>query len=176
MNYNGTRQLVISALCVALGVALPFAFHAVPKGGSIFLPMHIPVLLCGLLCGWPFGLACGILTPLLSSLLTGMPPAAYLPSMMCELATYGLIASLLMRAAPTKNRVLGVYLPLIGAMLAGRAVYGVLSALIFAPGKFTMAAFVAGAFVTALPGIVIQLILLPVLVLALEKAGVSQRL
>lgn len=84
MKRSSTRRLVMAALCVALGVVLPMAFHSVPRGGSIFLPMHIPVLLCGLACGWPYGLACGVLAPLCSSLITGMPPAAYLPSMLCE--------------------------------------------------------------------------------------------
>ena len=48
MKRSSTRRLVMAALCVALGVVLPMAFHSVPRGGSIFLPMHIPVLLCGL--------------------------------------------------------------------------------------------------------------------------------
>ncbi|HBN82057.1 MAG TPA: ECF transporter S component, partial [Ruminococcaceae bacterium] len=86
MKTNQTKKLTAAGMCIALGIVLPIAFHAIPNAGSILLPMHIPVLLCGLLCGWPYGLACGVLSPLLSSLLTGMPPAAYLPSMVCELA------------------------------------------------------------------------------------------
>ncbi len=175
MGKNQTKKLVISALCIALGVVLPFTLHAIPNAGSILLPMHIPVLLCGLACGWPYGLACGVLTPLLSSLVTGMPPMAYLPSMMCELAAYGLVAGLLILFIHTGNRVVDLYLPLVGAMLGGRVVYGVLNALVFAAGKFTFSAFIAGAFVTALPGIVIQLALLPAVILILEKAKVIDR-
>ena len=74
-----TKQLVLAALCVALGVVLPVAFHSIPNAGSVLLPMHIPVLLCGLVCGPVYGLLSGILTPLLSSMITGMPPIAYLP-------------------------------------------------------------------------------------------------
>ena len=92
---NNTRRLVMSALCVALGLVLPLAFHAVPNAGQVFLPMHIPVLLCGLICGPVYGLVCGALTPFLSSVLTGMPPSSMLPGMMCELATYGLVGGLL---------------------------------------------------------------------------------
>ena len=84
-----TRKLVSCALCIALGVLLPMAFHVIPNAGSIFLPMHIPVLICGLFCGWPYGLACGILTPFISSVTTGMPPAMILPQMMVELALTG---------------------------------------------------------------------------------------
>ncbi len=123
MRQAQTKKLVFSALCVALGVALPVAFHSIPNAGSIFLPMHIPVLLGGLAGGWPYGLACGILTPLLSSMLTGMPPAAYLPSMLCELAAYGAVSGLLSSVIHTKNRLAGLYVQLILAMLAGRAVY-----------------------------------------------------
>ena len=87
-----TKQLVLAALCVALGVVLPVAFHSIPNAGSVLLPMHIPVLLCGLVCGPVYGLLSGILTPLLSSMITGMPPMAYLPGMLCELSAYGLAA------------------------------------------------------------------------------------
>ena len=91
MEKNHVKNLVTAAMCVALGIILPMAFHTIQNAGSIFLPMHIPVLICGLACGWQYGLLCGVLTPLLSSLLTGMPPAAILPAMLCELAVYGLL-------------------------------------------------------------------------------------
>ena len=83
---SNIRKMVSTALFVALGIALPLAVHSIPNAGRVFLPMHIPVLLCGIACGFPYGLACGILTPLLSSLFTGMPPAPVLPAMLCELA------------------------------------------------------------------------------------------
>nr|WP_122012565.1 ECF transporter S component [Maliibacterium massiliense] len=169
MKNNSVRRLTFTALCIALGVVLPIALHAIPGAGSIFLPMHIPVLLCGLVCGWPYGLVCGALAPLLSSLLTGMPPAGVLPGMLCELATYGLTAGLFARYIKIKPRMAGLYVQLILAMLCGRAVNGVLNALIFSAGSYSMQVFVTAAFVKALPGIVIQLVLLPLLVLLLEK-------
>ena len=98
-----TRKLVSCALCIALGVLLPMAFHVIPNAGSVFLPMHIPVLICGLFCGWPYGLACGILTPFISSVTTGMPPAMMLPQMMVELAVYGLVAGLCEKYNPQKK-------------------------------------------------------------------------
>lgn len=167
---SSTKRLILAALCVALGVVLPIVFHSIANAGSIFLPMHIPVLLCGLICGWPFGLVCGIATPLLSSLITGMPPVAFLPSMLCELAVYGLVSGLLMRWIKTKRLVLDLYLSLIGAMLAGRLVFGLLNALVFRAGAYSLPVWTAAAFVTALPGIVIQLVIVPMLVLALKKA------
>jgi len=168
MSY--VKRSLYTAACIALCVVLPMAFHSVQNAGSIFGPMHIPVLLCGLVCGWPFGLLCGIVGPLLSSLITGMPPMAYLPPMMVELAVYGLVCGLMMQLVRSKNAFADLYISLITSMLAGRIVAGIAKALIFAVGKITMAAWVTSYFVTALPGIVIQLALLPAIVFALMKA------
>lgn len=167
------KNLAFCALCIALCVVLPMAFHAIANAGMIFLPMHIPVLLCGLLCGWPFGAACGLIGPLLSSLLTGMPPAfPTLPAMMLELCAYGVLTGLFYRKLRGN-----LYLSLIGAMLGGRAVSGIANAVLLGiagkPYGFTV--FLTSAFVTALPGIVIQLVAVPLLVAALQKAGLVQR-
>ena len=165
-----TKRLILTGLCIALGIVLPLAFHAIANAGSIFLPIHIPVILCGLICGWPFGLACGVVAPLLSSLFTGMPMVAFLPAILCELAVYGAISGLLMRAMKTGKLVMDVYLSLIGAMLSGRLVFGLLNALIFRAGAYSLELWTTAAFVTALPGILIQLAIIPVLVLSLIKA------
>ena len=164
------KKAMFTAVCAALCVVLPMAFHAIPNAGGIFLPMHIPVLLCGLICGWPFGLACGLVGPLLSSLLTGMPPMAYLPSMLVELATYGLVCGLLMQLVRTKTLYVDLYISLAGGMLIGKVIAGVARALIFAAGSYTMAAWTTSYFVTALPGIALQLALIPTIVFALERA------
>lgn len=164
------KRLIIAAASVALCVVLPMAFHSVPNAGSIFLPMHIPVLLCGLICGWSYGLACGILGPLLSSLMTGMPPMAYLPSMMCEMGVYGLMAGLLFQVVRTKNVYVDLYASLLGAMLTGRVVYGILNALIFRAGEYSMAVWTTSAFVTSLPGIIIQVVIIPLIMIALMRS------
>ncbi len=163
------KKLVFSALCAALCVVLPLLFHVIPDAGTIFLPMHIPVLLCGMLCGWPWGLSCGLLGPLLSSLLTKMPPMAVLPGMMVECAVYGAVSGLLMELLKRKPLVPRLYGSLVPAMLAGRVVSGIVKALIFNPGM-SFSAWVTASFVTALPGILTQLILLPILLLSLSKA------
>ncbi len=167
---NQVRKLVFAGLCVAIGIVLPLAFHSVPQGGMIFLPMHIPVLLCGMAAGPVYGLLCGVLTPALSALMTGMPGAAVLPGMLCELAVYGLISGLLLKFVHTKSRAANVWIALIGAMICGRIVSGLLNALIFRAGQYSMQIWVTASFVTALPGIAIQLIVVPLLVLALERA------
>ncbi len=165
-----TLSIILTALCIALGIVLPMTLHAIPNSGSILLPMHIPVLMCGIICGWPYGLACGILTPLLSALITGMPPMAILPSMICELAAYGLVSGLIYYFVNTKKSVIDIYLSLIGAMIIGRIIYGVINALIFRAGSYTMQIWLTASFVTALPGIIIQIILIPAVILVLQKA------
>jgi hypothetical protein len=167
---SSIKRTVYAAMCLALSVVLPLAFHSIPNAGSVLLPMHLPVLLCGLVCGWPYGLACGALAPVLSSVITGMPPIAYVPAMVCELAVYGLVSGLLNRYVRTGKLFGDIYISLVSAMLAGRVVGGILNALIFSVGKYSMPVWVTGYFVTALPGIIILLVLVPVIVFALEKA------
>lgn len=167
---SAVKKSIITAVCIALCVVLPQAFHAVPNAGAIYLPMHIPVLLCGLICGWSYGLLCGLAGPALSALLTGMPPAAVLPGMLVECGVYGLAAGLLMQLLRTKHLYADLYISLAAAMLLGRVASGIAKALVFSAGSYSMASWVAGSFVTALPGIVIQLALLPSIVYALMRA------
>ncbi|HAW70961.1 MAG TPA: ECF transporter S component, partial [Firmicutes bacterium] len=137
MSY--VKRSIITAACVALCVILPMAFHSIQNAGSILSPMHIPVLLCGLICGPAFGLLSGLVGPLLSSLFTGMPPMAYLPPMIIELAVYGLVAGLMISLIRTKKLYVDLYLCLVIAMIAGRIVAGIAMALIFVPGSYSMA-------------------------------------
>lgn len=168
MKMSPAKRTVLAALFVALCVVLPIAFHAIPNAGAVFLPMHIPVLLCGMVCGWPYGLLCGLMGPALSSLLTSMPPAAVLPAMMVECAVYGMVSGILLNCVHTGRTTADLYISLIGAMLAGRVVAGIAKALIFSPG-ITMSVWIAGSFVTALPGILVQLVVIPLLVGLLMK-------
>ena len=173
MKKNTVKQLVFAAVCLAIGLILPSVFHTLAIPGTIFLPMHIPVLLCGLLCGWQLGGFIGVIVPLLCSALTGMPPI--FPTgvaMVFELCAYGLLGGLFYRKLKWN-----VYLALIGGMVCGRLVSGVANAVFMgmADKAYGLQAFVSGAFVTALPGIAIQIVLIPLIVLALEKSKLSER-
>ena len=172
---NHIRQMVLTALFIAIGVVLPQAFHMIPNAGSVILPMHIPVLLAGLVCGPVFGLVCGIITPTLSSLITGMPPMAYLPSMLCELAIYGLVSGLVTKVVKTGKPIVDIYVALITSMLAGRVIYGIVNALIFRAGEYNMTMWLTASFVTALPGIIIQLVAIPIIIMALRKAKLIEK-
>lgn len=164
------KKSIITAVCIALCYVVPLLFHGVQNAGRVFLPMHLPVFLCGLICGWQYGLLCGLAGPALSSLLTNMPPVAILPSMMLELAVYGCVSGLMMRFIRTKNTYADLYISLIAALLCGRVVAGLMQALIFSKGAYSMTAWVSGYVVTSWPGTLIQLVLLPSVVFALMKA------
>lgn len=168
-----TRKLVLSAFFMALGIVLPFLTGQIQQIGNMLLPMHLPVMLCGFLCGWQYGLAVGLLTPLLRSMMFGMPPM--MPTavaMAVELAVYGLVTGLLYAKLPKKLTY--VYVSLICAMAAGRVAWGIVSIALYgiAGSAFSMQIFLAAAFFNAIPGIILQLVLIPVIVIALKKAGV----
>lgn len=167
---------VSTAVCIALCVVLPFAFHMIPEGGTLFSPMHLPVLLCGVVCGPLYGFLCGICGTLVSSILTGMPGMGYLPTMMVELAIYGLVAGLMIKLMHTGKQITDLYISLLTAMISGRIITGILRALIFTPGAYSLQMWATGYFVSCFPAIIMQLILIPILYVALQRAGlVSKR-
>lgn len=171
MTRTSVQKLVFSALFLAMGLLLPFLTGQIPEIGSRLSPMHLPVLLCGYVCGGAWGAVVGAVTPLLRSLLFTMPPMLSALAMAFELAAYGLAAGLLYHRLPKKAPF--VYVSLVGAMLIGRVVWGVASFFVYRFGMgtaFTWELFAAGAFVNAVPAIILQLMLVPVVVLALQKA------
>ena len=175
-THSSARRLCITAVCLALCCILPMAFHSVGLGSALS-PMHIPVLLCGIVCGGWYGLACGIIGPILSSVLTGMPPIPMLIRMIPELAVYGLAAGLALKYIRTGKDLADLYISLAIAMVLGRIAGGIASALFFMGSgeSYTIALWASGYFVTAVPAIVVHLLLVPVLALTLTKAGVAPK-
>ena len=168
-------RMAYAAVCLALCMVLPFLTGQIPQIGSALSPMHIPVLLAGFLCGPWWAAAVGAVAPLLRFALFGMPPIFPTGVAMCfELAGYGLVSGLLYRKLPKKP--VNIYVSLLAAMLAGRVIWGFVRVLLsgVAGEPFTWAAFMAGAFVNAVPGIIVHIALIPVIVLALRKAGVIE--
>jgi uridine kinase/thiamine transporter ThiT len=170
-TYNKNLKMVLAGLFMALGYVLPFLTGQIPEIGSMLCPMHIPVLICGFICGWPWGLCVGFVTPLLRSLTLGAP--MLFPRAVCmafELATYGAIAGLMHKFLPKKRPYL--YVSLLTSMILGRVVWGVsmLVCMGIKDGVFTFATFIAGAVTNAIPGIIVQIILVPVVVFLIENA------
>ena len=166
-----TRKLTCAALFLALALVLPFLTGQIPEIGKMLSPMHIPVLLCGFLCGWPWGLAVGFIAPLLRSVLFGVPvmfPGAV--AMAFELAVYGALSGLLYSILPRKTR--SIYVTLIVSMIAGRVVWGIVRWILagLSGSSFTWELFIAGAVTNAVPGIILHIVLIPVLVIVLERA------
>ena len=162
------------AICLAIGLVLPFVTGQIPTIGKMLSPMHIPVFICGMVLGPLYGGILGLVLPLLRSVIFGMPaimPDA--PAMALELMTYGILAGWLVRLLPRKS--LSVFLALVGAMLGGRVVWGVARLLltVYTGEPFTLNMFLAGAFVNAVPGIILHLILVPAIVIALRRARLT---
>jgi len=171
MKKNQIRNLVLSALLLAVGFVLPFLTGQIPEVGSMLLPLHLPALICGFVCGWPWGLAVGAVLPLMRSFLMGMPPM--IPTALCmafEMAAYGAAAGILYKKCH-------MYVSLLGAMIIGRLVWGVVSWAVYGllmETPFSLAMFWAGGYVNAWPGIVLQLIAVPLIVKALKQAKLAK--
>lgn len=164
-------KTVLAASFLALALVLPLLTGQLQQLGNAFCPMHLPVLLCGFFCGPWYGLAVGMTAPLLRLAIFGMPPLMPIGIAMCfELATYGAVSGILYRLLP--DRRLFIYASLLGAMLAGRLVWGAVRVILYGLGKsdFGWAAFLAGAVTNAVPGILLQIVLVPFLVMVLTKA------
>ena len=170
---QSTKQLTVSALLFALGLVLPFLTGQVPQIGNMLLPMHFPVFLCAFLCGWQYALFLGFLLPICRSMIFGMPhmfPVAI--AMAFELAAYGLIAGLVYGRSKQKSTA-SLYVALISAMILGRVVWGIVEVLLLGIGEnaFTWQMFLSGALLEAIPGIILQLILIPGILVALRRSG-----
>ena len=165
------KKIVLASMFLAIGHILPFFTGQIPQIGKMLLPMHIPVLLCGLVCGWQYGLAVGFVLPIMRSMIFGMPimfPDAV--AMAFELAAYGSIVGYLFEHARWQC-VVSLYRCMLAAMLCGRMVWGIVRMFCMGLGAeaFTLKAFFAGAFINALPGIVLQLVVVPAIMLALDR-------
>ena len=164
------ERMVLSALLLAIALVLPLITGQLPQLGNVLCPMHLPVLLCGFFCGPWYGLAVGMISPLLRFLCFGVPSLLPTGVAMCfELAAYGFVSGLLYRVLPPKKSM--IYVALGAAMIAGRLVWGAVRVLLYGLGSssFGWAAFLAGGFLNAIPGMVLQLVLIPLLVMAVEK-------
>ena len=169
-NHEKLLKMMLSALFLAFAYVLPFLTGQIPEIGSMLCPMHIPVLLCGFICGWSWGLTVGITAPLFRSFTLGMPPI--FPTALCmalELAAYGAVAGIMHKLLPKKKPY--IYCSLLVSMIAGRIVWGL--AMLVCLGAtgigFTAGAFIAGAVTNAIPGIVVQIVLVPILVMLIDN-------
>lgn len=174
-------KISFSSICIALGIILPFLTGQIPEIGSMLLPMHIPVLICGFICGWKYGLLVGLITPLLRSVSFGMPPIYPTAIVMSfELAAYGFISGLLFKIVNKKlNFILSVYSTLILALIIGRIVWGFARfgiGMIDKTNIFSFELFLSGAVISCWPGIIIQLFIVPILLLTLKKLNLLKNI
>lgn len=171
---KNTQKLTVAALLLALGQVLPFITAQIPSIGALLSPMHLPVLLGGFILGPAYGLLLGAVTPILRHVIFGMPPFPGFIFMAAELGIYGLVSGYLFTNVYKKDyAVKNVYISLIGAMLLGRVMYGLVKLVfmkfIMGKGVYTLALWVADTVTGSIPGIILQLLLIPYLVIALRK-------
>lgn len=170
-----TRSIVLTGLMIAIGLVLPPIVRMIPGAGVWLSPMHIPVLLAGLTIGPAEGMITGIVCPLLNNVLFGMPMGSTLIGMCVELPVYGLVSGLGMKAL--HNKVQDgprVYLSLVTAMVLGRIAGGITQGLVLGRGKYTIAMWASSYFVSTLPAIIVQLLLIPAVYFALKKAKLTR--
>lgn len=164
--------MTLSAMFLAIGMLLPFLTGQLQQIGNMLLPMHLPVFLCALICGWKYGVPMAFILPIFRSLVFGMPPIfPTAVSMAFELATYAFAAGFLYEKSRWQC-VKALYRCIIVAMIAGRAVWGVVQAVLLgASGNaLTFKAFMTSAFINAWPGIILQLVFIPAVMVALDRA------
>jgi len=174
MRNNRLRELALAAMFLAIGLVLPFITGQIPEIGKMLCPMHLPVMLCGLILGPSYGAIVGFICPLLRSVLFGIPvmyPGGI--SMAFELCTYGFVIAAIYQIFKKQN-VFSVYAALLVAMVCGRIVWGIARWILMGlkGNQFTFAAFISGAITTAIPGIILQLVLIPMLMYMLDKLKV----
>lgn len=166
------QNLVMSAMLLAVGMVLPFLTGQIPQIGNMMLPMHLPVLVCGLICGWQYGGIIGFILPLLRYVCFGAPPMPNGIAMAFELAAYGAIAGFLYNRSKWQC-IISLYRSLLIAMVGGRIIWGAVRLLMLgiSGNAFTWQMFMAGAFLNAIPGIILQLVFIPALMVALNRTG-----
>ena len=171
---NNVKKLAVTAMLFAVGMVLPFFIGQIPAIGKMLLPMHIPVLLCGFIVGWQYGALIGFLLPIVRGLVFGMPPLyPNAVAMAFEMAAYGFVSGYLYSHARWQCTKM-LYISLVTAMLSGRLVWAFAEVILLGIGgnTFTWKMFAAGAFLNAIPGIIVQLTLIPLIMVALRRAKV----
>ncbi len=171
---NNVKKLAVTTMLFAVGMVLPFFIGQIPAIGKMLLPMHIPVLLCGFIVGWQYGALIGFLLPIVRGLVFGMPPLyPNAVAMAFEMAAYGFVSGYLYSHARWQCTKM-LYISLVTAMLAGRLVWAFAEVILLGIGGniFTWKMFAAGAFLNAIPGIIVQLTLIPLIMVALRRAKV----
>ncbi len=164
------KKITFSAMFLAVCMVLPIITGGIPQIGNALSPMHMPVFLCGFICGWPYGAAVGFIAPIMRSALFQSPviyPTAV--AMSFELASYGLTSGILYNFLPKNNK--SIYFSLIISMILGRIVWGAARYIMagLSGSEFNISMFLTGAFTQAIPGILCNLILVPIIVIIFKK-------
>lgn len=169
------KNLCLSGMFLALALLFPFLTANNRELGNILCLMHLPIFVCGIVCGPLHGAVVGITAPLLRSFMVGMPPfPAVAVPMAAELAVYGALVGVFCALFPKKT--VWLYPNLLLSMVLGRIVSVVTKYFLYSLGKteFTLSMVLQMNFITTLPGVMLQLALIPALIFVLKKRGVMR--
>ena len=167
---TNTKKLTFASICLACCFLLPMLTDHAPQVSVMLCLMHFPVMVCGMMCGAPWGVAVGMSAPILRSLMFGMPlmyPDAV--AMCVEMGVYGFICGL--EANDPRKSPGNIFLDLILAMVAGRVAWGAAMTFfaVISQVTFSVEAYKA-AILNTWPGIILQLMGLPPLIVFLQTA------
>jgi thiamine transporter ThiT len=169
------KKSMYTAVCLALCVVLVQLFHTIPNAGNIYCPIHIPVFICAFICGTPYACLTGLMGPVLSMLFTGMPSAVMLPGMIIECMSYGLVTGFLYKVIKTGSESFDLYISLIISMIVGRVAAGLINAIFYSGGDYSIKIWMTTYFLTSAPGIVLHLILVPLLVKTIDRVIIKSQ-
>lgn len=164
------KLFVLAIILGVLGVLLPWFFGGVRIFGMGLLPMEFPVLLCGMICGAGYGGVVGAVVPILYALIFNTMSVYPLGvATVAELCAFGVLCGVLYKVMRQN-----VFVSLLLAMFSGRTVFAVVYYyLLRSEGViYTAERFINGEFLNVLPGIAIQIIFIPLIVLILNKTGI----
>ena len=161
-------------MMLAIALLLPFLTGQLQAIGQMLTPMHVPVLLCGMICGPIYGVAVGIVAAPLRFILFGMPQMPNVLYMTAELACYGLLSGLFYQILP--KRKICLYISLLSSMIGGRIAYAFMFITVNLSNAKSVEALtlpiISATVLTAWPGMIIQIVLIPTLLIVLEKAKI----
>ena len=172
MNGSNIKKLTLTAMFLSAGILLPFLFGQIPQIGSMLLPMHIPVFLCAFICGAQYAAPLAFILPLFRSLVFARPnlyPEAI--SIAFEMAVYAIVAGLIWKFSKRKN-LLSIYISMLPAMIVGRFARCIIQIALLSLGNipFTFPALLTGIVIAGIPGIILQLIIIPAFILIIKKS------
>lgn len=166
------KQMIWSGILIVTGIILALVFNSFGLAHT-FLPLHIPIMLGGFILAWPYAILVALITPILSTIVVSAPHFAYLWYMLPELITYALVINIMFAKNSKAPFLKRIYLPLSIAIIVGKLSASLFQAILIANNK-SFVDFFSSVLVMGIPGIILQLVLIPLVLYILSKANLIE--